>query len=296
MKISANCEYLANRYGYAKAFSLIKDAGFDATDVSLIGMFRPESPFNQPDYESYAQMIRRCADEAGLQINQTHAPFVYPLDKWELSDDLMPILKRSLHISSILGAQVDVIHPYHHPVYLGHEDEMFRKNMEYYGELLPTAEAVNVKIGVENMFQEDPYRKHIVHDTCSQLYDFIRYIDTLNSEYAVACLDIGHIALVYQTDQPWDFIRGLGKDRLKALHVHDNNFINDQHQLPYEGKIDWLQVTKALGEIDYDGIFTYETFANLQQFDDEFLPVRLKYMADVARHLASLVDRNRPKQ
>ena len=144
------------------------------------------------------------------------------------------------------------------------------------------------------MFREDPLRKYIVHDTCSRLDDFIRYVDTLNSCNAVACLDIGHTALTYQKEKPWDYIRGLGKNRLKALHVHDNNGMNDQHLLPYEGYIDWMEVTKALGEIDYEGDFTFETHGNLKNFDDEFIPVRLRFMADVGRHLASLVDRNLP--
>lgn len=294
MKISCHCSYLAVRYGYRKAFRLIKSAGFDAADVSLVDMVHPDSPFNQPGYQEYALQIRKWADEAGLIINQTHAPFVYPLDQWELGDELMPILKRSLEISGIFGADTEIIHPYHHPEYLGHEDEMFRKNMEYYGELLPAAREYNVRIAVENMFQTDPVRGYICHDTCSQLYDFLRYIDTLNDEYAVACLDIGHIALIYQNDQPWDFIYGLGHDRLKSLHIHDNNRISDQHLLPYQGDINWQKVTQALGEIDYDGYFTYETDGNLKNCDDEFLPVHLKYMADLARHLCDLIDRNRP--
>jgi hypothetical protein len=82
----------------------------------------------QDGYKEYAQNIRDIADRVGIKIHQTHAPFVYPLDKWELSPSLMPILKRSIEISGILGAEVEVIHPYHHPEFLGHEDEIFEKN------------------------------------------------------------------------------------------------------------------------------------------------------------------------
>ena len=163
---------------------------------------------------------------------------------------------------------------------------MFEKNMEYYGELHPIATAANVKIGVENMFQVDERRKYIIDDTCSRLYDFIRYVDTLNSPWAVACLDIGHVAVIRQKDEPWDFIRGLGHNRLQALHVHDNDYRNDQHKLPYEGLIDWNEVTRALGEIEYQGYFTYETIGHLGACDDDFIPTALKYMADLAKYLA----------
>ena len=297
MKIAAQCTHgLALRFGYEKVVRLYKEAGFDGVDVSLGDMIHEDSPFNLNGYKEYAQNIRNIADSVGIKIHQTHAPFVYPLDKWETSPALMSILKRSIEISGILGAEVEVIHPYHHPEFLGHEDEIFEKNMEYYSELLPTARANNVKIGVENMFQNDPIRKTIVHDTCSRLCEFIKYIDTLNDEYAVACLDIGHIALLYQQDQPWDFIKGLGHDRLKSLHVHDNSLISDQHQIPFQGKIDWLKVTKALGEIDYDGYFTYETLGHINACPDDFVPIHIRYMADIAKYLGALVDKARPQK
>ena len=292
--ISANAQYILSRFGYERGFALLKEAGFDACDVSLDGQRHPEHPLSGAGYEKEARRIRAAADSAGIIINQTHAPFSYPLDIWEKSDQLMPILKRSLEISAVFGAETAIVHPYHHPVYMGHEDEMFEKNMEYYGELIPTAEAVGVKICAENMFQVDERRGHIVHDTCSSIYDFVRYIDTLSSEYVVACLDIGHIVLVQQKDEPADFIRALGQKRLKALHIHDNNYRADEHKLPYEGRIDWDAVTKALGEIDYQGYFTYETSGNLKRMDDGFVPVGLKYMADLARHMCAKIDANRP--
>lgn len=257
-------------------------------------MVRPDSPFNLPGWEKEAQRVRRAANDAGIHITQTHAPFSYPLDIWEKSPELMPILKRSIEISGIFGADTVVVHPYHHPVYLGHEEEIFRKNMEYYAELIPAAKAAGVKICVENMFQVDEIRRHIVHDTCSTLPEFIRYVDTLNSEHIVACLDVGHIALIRQLDTPADFIRGLGHSRLQALHIHDNNLNTDQHLLPFDGKIDWLPVCQALGEIDYQGYFTYETRGNLDRFADDFIPARLKYMEQVGRYLASCIDAHRP--
>ncbi|MBQ8612102.1 MAG: sugar phosphate isomerase/epimerase [Oscillospiraceae bacterium] len=286
MKISTNGGYILSRFGYEKGFALLKEAGFDAVDVGLDEMTSMDSLLNQPGYEKKAQEIRRAADNAGIPVNQTHAPFKDPLDVWEKNENLYQILKRSLEVSGILGAEIAVVHPYHHPVFLGHEDEMFEKNMAYYGELLPTAIAAKVKIGVENMYRVDSRRRYIVDDTCSRLYDFIRYVDTLNSPWAVACLDIGHVAVIRQKDEPWDFIRGLGHDRLKALHVHDNDYVGDQHKLPYEGLINWNEVTRALGEIDYQGYFTYETIGHLGACDDDFIPTALKYMADLAKYLA----------
>jgi hypothetical protein len=154
-----------------------------------------------------------------------------------------------------------------------------------------------IKVGIENMFQRELLRGQISFDTCNQIPEFIRYVDTLDSEYMVACLDIGHVGLPTRDDEAWDFIRALGHDRLQALHVHDNDYRVDKHALPYLGKIDWNEVTKALGEIDYQGDFTYEV--NLTTFmskfmNEEMIPTAMRYAHDVGRHLCTLVDKNRP--
>jgi sugar phosphate isomerase/epimerase len=81
------------------------------------------------------------------------------------------------------------------------------------------------------------------------------------------------------------------------LHIHDNDYKGDQHQLPYMGRIDWNKVTEALGEIDYDGDFTYEigTFNRLNRVGEELAPVELKYMADIGKYLVSKIEANRKK-
>lgn len=298
MKLSFSVRYLIGRYGYEKALELAKSAGFDAVDFSMEDMVRDDSVLSGEAWREYAEGVRKYADSIGLEINQTHAPFSFSSKLWKDTDSfekiILPRIIRSIEISGILGADVAVVHPLHHFIYEGHAEEIFEKNMEYYRMLIPHAKQNGVRIGVENMWQVDARRKYIVHDTCSQISEFIRYIDTLDSEHVVACLDIGHVGLIQQQDEAWDFIRALGHGRLHALHVHDNNYREDTHSLPYYGKIDWAKVTAALGEIDYDGDFTYETVGCLWNIDDEFLPVSLRYMADVGRHLISLVDRNRP--
>jgi sugar phosphate isomerase/epimerase len=171
-------------------------------------------------------------------------------------------------------------------------------NMEYYGRLLPYAEKFGVKIGIENMWQKHSLRKNIVIDTCGTIDEFIRYIDTLNSEYAVACLDVGHALLPNNMHGTvGDFIRALGRDRLKALHIHDNDYINDLHRLPYLGKLDWNDITKALGEIDYTGDFTYEVadalFANAPE---NITAAAINFWGAVGRDLVRKVEENRPKK
>ena len=233
-----------------------------------------------------------------ISINQTHAPFSFSPKLWKddavYENKILPRILRSLEVSGILGADVAVVHPLHHFVYQGHEEEIFEKNMEYYKMLIPYSREYGIKIGVENMWQTDARRKYIVHDTCSHKEEFVRYIDTLDSEYITACLDIGHVGLIQQQDEAWDFVKALGHDRLGALHVHDNNYREDNHALPYVGLINWTKVTEALGSIDYKGDLTYETAGSVLRMDDGAVPIELGHMVDIGRHLIKLIDSNRP--
>ena len=300
MNLTMNIAESEDRFGLEKALSIIKNAGFDSIDYGLGAMEKTNAVLNDPSrYRAEAQRIKALADAAGLPITQTHTPFSF--ENWKDSvvyeEFILPAIKRSIEVSAILGAKVAVVHPLHHWTYKGHEEEIFERNMAFYGSLIPLCKEYGIKVGIENMFQRELLRGQISFDTCNQIPEFIRYVDTLDSEYMVACLDIGHVGLPARDDEAWDFIRALGHDRLQALHVHDNDYRVDKHALPYLGKIDWNEVTKALGEIDYQGDFTYEV--NLTTFmskfmNEEMVPTAMRYAHDVGRHLCSLVDKNRP--
>ena len=300
MNLTMNIAESEDRFGLEKALSIIKNAGFDSIDYGLGAMEKTNAVLNDPArYRAEAQRIKALADAAGLPITQTHTPFSF--ENWKdpvvYEEFIIPAIKRSIEVSAILGAKVAVVHPLHHWTYKGHEEEIFERNMAFYGSLIPLCKEYGIKVGIENMFQRELLRGQISFDTCNQIPEFIRYVDTLDSEYMVACLDIGHVGLPARDDEAWDFIRALGHDRLQALHVHDNDYRVDKHALPYLGKIDWNEVTKALGEIDYQGDFTYEV--NLTTFmskfmNEEMVPTAMRYAHDVGRHLCSLVDKNRP--
>lgn len=277
---------------YTSMAHIAKEAGFDMGDVNICAMVKDEYEFNQSNYREIAENYRKCIEAEGITVNQTHAPFRFTEWNEESFENVVfPRTVRSIEISALLGAKVVVVHPLHHFIYRGHEEEIFETNMKFYRRLIPYCKEYNVMCGVENMWQDDRQRKYIVHDTCSHKEEFVRYIDTLDSEYMVACLDIGHVCLPSQADEPHDFIRALGHDRLKALHVHDNDYRADRHDFPYFGKINWDEITKALAEIDYTGEFTYELqdryFDNM---DIELLPSAAKFAVDIGRHLIKKID------
>lgn len=294
MKLAMNSSFLQRKMSTEELARLISAAGFTAVDYSLMAMVRPEYVYNGPDYLSIAEENGKILRKYNVPVVQTHTPFEF---KDFDEPFFMEATIRSLEASAALGAEVAVVHPLHHMVYAGHEEEIFQLNMEFYRSLIPICKSCGIKIGIENMFQSDAKRGFIVHDTCSTVEEFCRYIDTLDSEYMVACLDVGHVSLPMQTMDASDMIRILGHERLHALHIHDNDFRSDRHVAPFSGNLDWYGITKALGEIDYDGAFTYEVgFGKyIGNADAALYPAALRFLAEIGLHLVEQVDKNRPQ-
>ena len=301
MRLSINIDPLLKRYGLENCIDLYQKAGYDCMDYPLFAMKDEGCIYNTAQYREVAKEVRAVADAKGFSINQTHAPFSFRKDQWEdvscYETFIFPAIVRSIEISGILGADTVVVHPIHHMVYKDHEEEIFRINMDFYGKLIPYAKEAGVKIAVENMWQRDPVRNYIVADTCSDVNEFIKYIDTLDSEQITACLDVGHVGLPVSAEHSvGDVIRRLGHDRLGALHIHDNDYLGDLHLLPYLGKLDWDDIAKALGEIDYQGDFTYEVGGQLTaNLNGDFADLGAAFGVQVGRHIMAKIDANRPK-
>lgn len=259
MLLSTEIDSISNSIGEIPAVELLAQAGFDAYDLSLFAMrYDPDCPFVQDDYVAYTQKLRQAADRAGIVCNQAHAPF--PSSVGDPAQDAVIYKKivRAMEIASIAGAKIIVVHPKQHLTYRepGNPEKLEEMNVAFYRSLVPYCEQFGIQVAVENMWQYDPERACIVDSTCSRAEEFCRYIDRIGSPWIVGCLDIGHVPLVGE-DLP-RIIRMLGSDRLKALHVHDNNLRDDNHALPYTMQIDFAAVTKALQEIGYQGDMTFE--------------------------------------
>lgn len=303
MRLTLNVRGVRDHLGVEEAARLVKKVGFDAIDYSLMDMTDPEHILLTDAYADEAMRIREAFEKVGLPIVQTHTPFAFKnRDDVEYRNSfIIPAMKRSVAISGLLGAEVAIVHPFHFKKYPEYKDEMHDLNMELYRELLPVAEEYGVRIAVENMFGWDARRERIVHDVCSNPEEFVSYVDELNSDFAVACLDVGHVGLPTGTAyEAQDFVRALGHHRLKSLHIHDNDYKWDLHQMPYRGKLDWDSITAALGEINYDGDFTYEVdFDYVERAKAsgglEMLEAELVYMEKVGRILVDKIEKSRIK-
>lgn len=144
--------------------------------------------------------------------------------------------KKAIEFAGMIGASHVVIHPgfCFSPVF--NKQTAQQRAAHYINELCQVAKPLNVKLAIENvgyngssLFTQEEYT------------NFLRDID----ETAGFLIDTGHANL-----NNWDIPRLIKetKDRLLALHIHDNDGTGDDHLAIGEGTIDWKSVFTAINE------------------------------------------------
>ncbi|WP_400164472.1 sugar phosphate isomerase/epimerase family protein [Brevibacillus sp. TJ4] len=148
--------------------------------------------------------------------------------------------KKAIQFAAMIGADHVVIHPgfCFSPVF---DKKLAQERARYYvNQLCEVARPLNVKLVVENvgyngssLFTQD---------------EFIRFLDSID-ETAGYLIDIGHAHL-----NQWDIPRLIRdtKDRLYAIHIHDNSGAGDEHLAIGEGTIQWEDIFEAMREIRND--------------------------------------------
>ena len=292
MLLSVSTSPINTRLSDRDAIRIIHEAGFDAYDMSLTKMmYNKDDVFNGDNYIEEATALREYADGLGIVCNQAHAPYHSSCGEPKRDAEIFNLIVRSMEIASILGAKIIVVHPKQHLKYADYAEELFNLNVEFYRNLAVYAEKFGIKVAVENMWQDNTKTHAIVDSTCSRSWEFRKYVDAIDSEWVVACLDIGHVSLV--DADITEFIHTLGKDRLKALHVHDTDYVDDSHTLPFIEKLDYDAIAKTLGEVGYEGDFTYEANSFFVNKPIELLPASYKFACEIGRYLINEIEKAR---
>lgn len=280
MKIGLSANMYKNaydRWGDLR-YKKLKEHGFSAMDF---GMADTESEIYKASEEELLKMMeneKRLANDAGIEFSQVHGPWRWPARDLTEEDrkERMEKMKKSIYATHLLGCKNWVVHPImpYGVEELGTEnaEKTWELNLSFMSELLKTAKEYGVTICLENM----PMHKF----SMAKPADILKFVKTINDDNIKICLDTGHVS-VFPDLSIGDEVRALGKE-IRTLHVHDNRFERDLHLPPFYGVINWADFAKALGDIDFGGVFSLETLPPSNLADDIFetLCIQLYKIAD----------------
>lgn len=290
MRVSMSTEYIDDRFGLEKTIQMIAEAGFTAFDLTLCQSCQKGGLFDCDDWREKAQHLREVADAAGIACNQAHAPFGSSFMDQARTVEQYGWIVRAIQVAAIVGADIIVVHPVQHLPYAQNAHILKEWNKQFYGKLIPIAKEAGIRIATENMWHVrqlydavDWNDNPITESTCSSPAEFCEYVDMMDSHWLTACLDIGHVPLIGGKIPP--MIKALGKDRLQALHVHDNDWKRDLHVFPYTHRIDFGEVTTALREIGYEGDLTFEVNNAFVPLPDDLVFPAMQYLCAIGNSL-----------
>ena len=290
MIISTDNSVMRYAFGDKESIRMCKEAGFDGIDYSLFKMQPENDILNLPDEErkALAYDLRNYAEKIGISFPQAHSDF--ELKYGEGKDHIhYHNLLRSLEFASWMGIPQIVVHTVKNGIPDDVDVDVQAYNLPFFSELIPIAEKLNIKIGMENLFRKKPNGNFNYIGVLGTAEEMNTYRDSFNTDVFVTCFDIGHAAIVGV--DPAEFIRGMSKDKLTMLHVQDTDFKADKHWLPYMGKHDWDSITSALAEIGYDNNMNLEVLHFYDRFKDhDLMQSSLCHAAKVARHPADEVE------
>lgn len=212
-----------NWFGYPMSMNeraaLIKSVGFTRTML----WWGDEYQEYAGDKETHPDIFRN----AGLIIDSVHLPFRNINDIWldnESGEALFAYLKACIVSAGLHALPVGVLH-----ITSGYKPPPLSNiGIKRIQNLADTAEKYEVVLALENL----------------RRLNYLDYVfENVHSSALGFCYDSGH-DLIYAAE-PYLMLDKYG-DKLKALHLHDNKGVMDEHLVPGEGKLNWGMVKSKL--------------------------------------------------
>jgi len=186
--------------------------------------------------QKYLSWMRLECEKQDISVVSTHCPgYLFNSDN---EDNRKKAVAEGVHaakVSEELGAKIMVCH--------FQPEEPSEKSVN---EMLDQLNGHSIKLAIENG---------------QNLADYTAFVDKVGSEQFGMVVDIGHTR---DKDQVNPFIKknraretmALCGDRLIHLHLHD--WIGVDHFSPLDGEIQWVEIFRALKDINYNGWFMFE--------------------------------------
>lgn len=289
-----------------QGFELLRRAGFTCCDFSLnayllnssLYEFKVNDFFDQSEkeLEIFFTPYKEAAKTAGIRISQMHMPYpnYVPNGSDRLNNYLRNVVApKSIKICAFMDCKYIVIHGFKLAYYFGSEQAEWEKTLEFIEFLAPLAKKLGVTICIENIYTS--VGSHIIEGPCCDAGKAVERIDSVNKKYNAEvlgfCFDTGHANLVGIDFE--NFITTLG-DRLKVLHIHDNDGIGDLHQIPFtftrnrenKSSTDWEGFLNGLRNIKYDKVLSFETAPVLSAFPSAMKEEVLHFIAGIGEYFA----------
>jgi sugar phosphate isomerase/epimerase len=219
--------------------------------------------------------IQRWFKEYGLKLLNLHGShgkerFWVSLDEDQRKAGI-ELVQNRVQMTARLGGEVIIMHipttapPEKRPALL----VQIRKSLD---EIAPFVKERGIRMALENMIGED-----------FEMLEML--IPDYDPGFLGFCYDSGHGNM---GGKGMLGLEGL-KDRLIAIHLHDNDGMGDQHKIPFTGTVDWEALMRMIASSAYGECINLEVLIRDTGLQDEQEFLRQTYQA--GERLASMLEK-----
>lgn len=212
----------------SETIDAIKKAGFK--DV-FVQWYNKEWEYSQEEQLKYAR-------KQGLNIIFAHLGYKNINDLWKECDEgnkLVENYKKDIKICKQNNIPMVVMHLTSKKVAPNYNEI----GLERIREIVNYAKELDIKVAFEN----------------TKIKGYLEYvIQNLDNDNVGICYDAGHCHVHFNDEFPYEMF----KNKIFAVHLHDNDKSDDLHLLPFDGTIDWEKLIKKLRDCNYEGPITLE--------------------------------------
>ena len=239
-----------SKYSLSATADFLADAGFDGVDLSLDEL----EPDGDDIFRSVLYSFGNRAAARGLTIPMCHLPFFMPSpDDGAAMTRFSREIQAGLRMAAMLKIPDAVIHPI-----VRHESRRDRnfwmnENVTFLTPIRELAGKLGITLCIENMTGK-PYATHpseaVFGSTAADILELSERLD------AMVCWDFGHANITGLCQSvELEKLRG----RVRCLHIHDNDGVQDNHRIPFEcpastplgGCVDWEDAAEGLRLCDF---------------------------------------------
>ncbi len=238
---------------YSERASMIKHAGFDSVLIS---------------YDEFVEDALHSIQNVGLNIDALHLPYRKMVNNIWLSGDVsepyLQLLSGCIAYADKKGIRRVVAH-------ITSTDTPPPKNIrgiEFINKLLAVCEKHNVCLCLENL----------------RRLDYLEYIfENCGSRFLGFCFDSGHSSAFTHNQMafPWEKFG----EKLMCVHLHDNNGVEDEHLLPFDGILPWETIAHKIGHFCKTGAVSLELHdgakARYNVSEEEFLSMAYQRISKI---------------
>lgn len=211
-----------------ETINAIKNAGFKNVFIQWYN-----KDWN-PTQEEQLKLIR----EKGLNVIFAHLGYQNINNLWlddDIGDELVDRYKNDIKICKDNDIPMVVMHL----TSKSEAPQYNEKGLKRLQEIVDYAESLNIKVAFEN----------------TKIKGYLDYvIKNIGNKNVGICFDSGHYHAHFNDELNFSNF----KNRIFAVHFHDNDKSDDLHLLPFDGTLDWENVIKNLKECNYNGPITME--------------------------------------